>query len=152
VQARWWRWRWEPDQRVRLEGGVRPRRRRHVRAAHHGVRRWTVWCRSAPATQHPFRLLESGRRRLSLPRLPQAAPTSGGRSSGTAAPASRAAGRRRLRLERRSSGHIPARKCQYLFSTRTLSASTCSCCFTKRHCMSISEDSVNKYSSKLELV
>jgi hypothetical protein len=111
----------------------------------------TSGCRSAPATQHPFRLLESGRRRLPLPRLPQAAPTSGGRSSGTAAPASRAVGRRRLRLERRSSGHTPARKCQYLFSTRTLSASACSCLlFYQKTCMSISEDSVNKYSSKLE--
>jgi hypothetical protein len=68
----------KPDQRVRLEGGIRPRRRRPIRAARPGVRLWTVWCPSAPATRHPFELLESGRGLLPLPPLPQAAPTSGG--------------------------------------------------------------------------
>jgi hypothetical protein len=68
----------EPDQRVRLEGHVRPRRRRPGRAARPGVRRWTACCRSAPATRYPFGLVESGRRRLPLPPLPQAGPTSGG--------------------------------------------------------------------------
>jgi hypothetical protein len=84
----------EPDQRVRLEGRVRPQRRRPVRAARPGVRRWTACCRSAPATRYPFGLVESGCRRL---------PVSSSTSFAYIWRAG-AVGRRRLRLEQRGGG------------------------------------------------